>query len=196
MSERAQQYRFLASVYLTPPDATFLEALSGHGLLEAPVDLKDAVQEFNNLFVVPLGQYTTPYEAVFRDEREVAGKMVRGMLMGPSTLDVIAHYKQAGIKVDTSVGELPDHIGVELAFMEHLCRREAELNATGDVGQVRDMRVREHAFLKKHLTQWVPLLSRTIQEKARIPLYKTLARLTESAVADDFADLEGGVTPC
>lgn len=186
---RAHQYRFLASVYLAPPTDQLLGELKKLGL--AAGDDPEAIRrEYDNLFVVPLGQYTTPYEAVYRDEREVAGKKVRGLLMGPSTVDVIQRYKRTGAQLDSSIKELPDHIGVELAFMEFLCEREAEaLEKEGS--SERDLLQKEQAtFLSDHLMTWLPRLVQAIHQKGRMGLYKKLATLTEETVREDLASLK------
>ncbi|MDP2627379.1 MAG: hypothetical protein Q8Q58_10795, partial [Candidatus Rokubacteria bacterium] len=83
---RGQLYRFLATVFLTPPgerlvapllDAEVLSELGGRFGEEAVAELRSfrdgflgdyepLDQEYQGLFVVPLGRYVTPYEAVYR----------------------------------------------------------------------------------------------------------------------------------
>lgn len=177
MRSRAQQYRFLASVYLAPPTDQLLVDLKKLGL--AAGDDPEAIRrEYDNLFVVPLGQYTTPYEAVYRDAREVAGEKVRGLLMGPSTVDAIQRYREAGAEMDKTIKELPDHIGVELAFMQFLCEREAEAVEAGDASLADNYRDRRTGFLRDHLVPWVPLLAEKIRRNGRLRFYKELASLT------------------
>lgn len=187
---RAQQYRFLASVYLTPPTSQLLEEMKKLGFVNG-TDPKVIQQEFQNLFVIPLGQYTTPYEAVYRDEREVAGQKVRGLLMGPSTVDVIQRYRRTGAQLDQStIEELPDHIGVELAFMEFLCEREAEALEQEKETEANELRKEQVSFLSDHLTVWLPQLAQAIREKGRLELYKRLATLTEETVREDLSSLK------
>lgn len=187
---RAKQYHFLASVYLTPPTRQLLEEWRRLGWANGE-DLESVKREFDNLFVVPLGQYTTPYEAVYRDEREVAGQKVRGLLMGPSTVDVIQRYKRTGARLDQStIKELPDHIGVELAFMEFLCEREVEALAREEETEATELRKEQSAFLSDHLTMWLPQLAQAIREKGRLELYKRLATLTEETVREDLSSLK------
>lgn len=191
--ERAQQYRFLASVYLTPPTGPLIDELRKLGVADEGADLETMVQEYNDLFVVPLGRYTTPYEAIYRDEREVAGQKVRGLMMGPSTVDVINQYKSAGARLAAGTGEIPDHIGVELAFMGFLCEREDEARRDGDTAGIGDLLGRQHRFLRQHLCTWVSLLAGKIRENGRLCIYKKLATLTEESVKDDSDYLERSV---
>lgn len=189
---RADMYRFLAGVFLVPPTAELVallkegwiaDALKGFLTDETKILFSDVVesntpvdelkQEFNNLFVVPMGQYTTPFEAVFRNEREVAGKKVRGLLMGPSTVAVIESYKRAG--AERLVKELPDHIGCELGFMEYLCTEEARAAKAGKKDNARFFLEEQRLFLENHLLQWMPSLAAKISEKARFSWYKALS---------------------
>lgn len=185
-------YRFLASVFLVPPTAEVVallkegsvaDALRGFltdeskkllsDVMESNTEVDELKREFNELFVVPMGQYTTPFEAVFRDEREFAGKKVRGLLMGPSTVAVIESYKRAG--AERLVKELPDHIGCELGFMEYLSSEEAKAAKAGKNDDARFFREEQKYFLEDHLMQWMPLFVAKVSEKARLPWYKALS---------------------
>lgn len=188
---RAERYRFLASIYLSPPTPEWIGALKDEGLVPDETNLEEVKQEFQNLFKVPLGQYTTPYEAVYRDEREIAGQRVRGLLMGPSTVTVCELYRRAGAGLDPEVvKELPDHVGVELAFMEYLCRQEAEIRARGDAQALKAVLESELKFLREHLSQWLPQLVSAIQNKGRLDFYKKLAALTEEVVEEELDYLQ------
>ena len=116
---RAGVYRALATLYLEPPSAELvcgLLSLSNWSemaeLLCGPAvaclrryasgfhgDISDLQQEFQDLFLIPLGRYVTPYEAVYRDERVVGEARVRGLLMGPSTVAVMSAYREGGAHV-------------------------------------------------------------------------------------------------
>lgn len=201
-------YRFLADSYLRPPDSSLKESLRrlscdalsheafpgevGQALwrfLSAAEDLTDIdalKREFNNLFVVPLGSYVTPYESVYRDTREIAGKKVSGLLMGPSAQDVIRWYHQAGVEVSDEIKELPDHVGLELGFMAHLCEKEHDARLDHNEDLVERIRETQRGFLENHLTCWIPLLVGKIEEKTRSPFYIALAHLTRAFVEFDM----------
>lgn len=206
---RADMYRFLASVFLVPPGAEVVallhegwiaDALQGflteeakalwRDAIEATPSVEDLGQEFHNLFVVPMGQYTTPFEAVFRDEREVAGKKVRGLLMGPSTAAVIESYKRTGAKVEAK--ELPDHVGCELGFMEYLCRQETKAIREGKEGDALFFREEQRRFLEDHLMQWMPSLVEKINGKARLVWYRALSAAALGYLEHDLSELTGG----
>ncbi len=206
---RAGVYGALATLFLDPPSA---ELVSGLLDLSASADTAELFggpgaaclrryaaayrgdigplqQEFHDLFRVPLGRYVMPYEAVYRDERVVGEARARGLLMGPSTLAVMAAYRESGLHVSSEAGELPDHVGIELSFMALLCGREQEAWQAADQEGARRIMRREQRFLEEHLLRWVPALSRRIAENAQTDFYRGVALLTEEFLLADAATL-------
>jgi len=151
---RGKMYRFLSSVYLSPPNSTLLRQLVDDGLLSdlcallcegsmehlmrLPADAKadegetDLKQEFMSLFAVPTGRYVVPFEDVYWGIR-VPGKLVRGPLLGERAVAAKRTYRAAGAEMDGACKELPTHIGVELGFMSFLCEQQA--SAVRDRGE-------------------------------------------------------------
>ena len=199
-SARGQLYRFLAVAFLTPPTAEMVAPMLDDDVLEelgkrfggdAVADLgafkqsfsgdTDALdREYQDLFVVPLGRYVTPYEAVYRDERVIDGQVVRGLLMGPSALAVKALYREAGLDIAADLLELPDHVGLELAGMQTLCRAEARAWERDDVEAAARARGLQRRLLEEHLLRWVPALCARVRENAPGPFYRGIAALTEA----------------
>lgn len=204
---RGQLYGFLAGAFLRPPTAQSISPILDDVVLrqlaeqfgtEAVGELEqfrsgfdgswDALdQEYQDLFTVPLGRYVTPYEAVYRDERVVDGEVVRGLLMGPSTLLIKAIYRDAGVEVADDVRELPDHIGLELGCMQVLCDAEARAREEGDVSALARAQALQRRLLQEHLQQWAPRLFERILANAPGPFYRGMVALTEA-----FLDQEAG----
>jgi TorA maturation chaperone TorD len=199
---RAAVYELLAALYLSPPSpelvAGILRTASGEGWSDGPGaehlrrfaagydgNAETLHQEFDDLFVVPLGRYVTPYEAVYRDERIVGESRVGGLLMGPSTLGVLSAYREGGVGVPPECGELPDHIGIELSFMARLCAREREAFEAGDERAAAGLRSQQVQFLQTHLLHWLPALSERIVRSAESDFYRGIALLTEELVRAD-----------
>ncbi len=199
-SARGQLYRFLAAAFLRPPTAEFVApfldeeiltefaARYGGDATKELVSFRESFdgdyaaldQQFQDLFLVPLGRYVTPYEAVYRDERVVDDQVVRGLLMGPSTLAVKALYRETGLDVAEDVLELPDHVGLELGCMASLCQVEARAWERGDAETVQRARELQRRLLEEHLLQWVPSLCARIHGNAPGPFYRGIAMLTEA----------------
>jgi TorA maturation chaperone TorD len=146
-------------------------------------------QQYQDLFVVPLGRYVTPYEAVYRDERIVGDEIVRGLLMGPSTLGVRALYRAAGLEIVPELRELPDHVGLELACMGALCGAEARAWEHGDREGIRRAREIEIRLLGEHLLEWVPPLCARVRQNAGGPFYRGVAALTEAVLRHERKDV-------
>ncbi len=208
---RGQMYRFLSAAFLAPPTERLVAPfLTGEFLTEmeaafgpaAVADLSQFAREFQgdyagldqafqDLFMVPLGRYVTPYEAVYRDARDVGDTRVRGLLMGPSTLAVQQLYREAGMAIADDYTDLPDHVGLELACMEFLCQVEGQAWERQDLPEVRRVRHLEGRLLHNHLLQWVPALCQRVRENAPGPFYRGIASLTvaylsqESKTVDD-----------
>ena len=156
---RANMYRFLSAVFLSPieedslhrlVDEEFLDELSTLFGEQAVAELRDFAatvsvkedipslrQEYMDLFAVPTGRYVTPFEDVFRG-RSAEGKGVRGPLLGERAIAVIRTYRRAGAEMDGGCMELPTHVGVELSFMNYLCEQEAAAHCSQDSGAVPD----------------------------------------------------------
>lgn len=202
---RAGMYRFLSAAFLAPPSEALVDALCGHGFIgrleqvfgpAAAEDLRQFTsafqgdyetlgQEFQDLFVVPLGSYVTPYEAVYRDQRTIGDNLVQGLLMGPSTVAVKQLYRDAGVAVSEDFKELPDHVGLELACMEFLCNEEARALEQQAVEHARRVRDLQNRLLHEHLLEWVPVLCARVREKACGPFYRGIAGLTLAFLRQD-----------
>jgi TorA maturation chaperone TorD len=210
-------YRFLSAVYLGPPSEELLrQLLEGDFLRQLstlfsrrPVaeigrfakafdpdrDSGSLRQEYMDLFVVPTGRYVTPFEDVYRGGSREG--QPTGPLLGGSAVRVVRLYREAGAKLDSTCTELPTHVGVELSFMSFLCRRQAE-TLTGDPERRDASRTRaecaryraiQTGFLREHLNEWFPQLSRRIQARTRSAFYRGLALLTDEFIARDLAHL-------
>jgi TorA maturation chaperone TorD len=98
--------------------------------------------------------------------------------MGSSTLAVKQLYREAGMAISEDYKDLPDHVGLELACMEFLCKVEGQAWEREDLTEVRRVRHLEGRLLHDHLLQWVPALCQRIRENAPGPFYRGIASLT------------------
>ena len=199
---RANVNRFLSAAYLKPPGESLVATLSGDSFIEElekifgstavdglrkfaeefEGDHESLDQEFQELFMVPLGRYVTPYESVYRDERQVGDTVVRGLLAGDSTLAVKQLYREAGADISEDFKDFPDHIGLELACMEFLCEQEARAWEQQDLAKAGQMRELQKRLLHEHLLVWAPALCARIRENAPGPFYRGIAGLTEASL--------------
>jgi TorA maturation chaperone TorD len=196
-AERAGVYRLLASSFLDAPtperiawlrDPAPIAQLGDFFDPALPDDDGDVHQEFMDLFKIPLGRYVPPYEAVHRDSRLVDGVPTRGLLMGPSTVEVRRLYRDAG--ADLRLAELPDHIGVELAFLAFLCHEEAAARASGDHAAADNYRAYQRGFLASHVLEWVPDYCEIVRQRSTTRHFRALTAITPRFCCRDLADLD------
>lgn len=201
---REDLYRVLSGLFLSAPSDEFLrEVLSGEFLDGVEAVFGDHVaghfrqfamkfdgdrttleQEFNDLFVVPAGKYVAPYECAFRERRLTGEGELPGLLMGRTTEQVLASYVEMG--ADPSSGELPDHVALELGFMQVLVNRERTAWDNGRQAEAISLLEKEAQFLSDHVALWVPELCDSVFDKSQNDFYKGLARLTKALIATEM----------
>jgi len=213
-SARQKVYSFLSAAFSEPPSSEQLEALrasdflceagklfSEHVLIPltkyartdaAIADLqRQGRQEFMNLFKVPGGQYVTPYESVYRDTRDIAGKKVKGLLMGQYAVDVQKWYQLAALEIADEYKDLPDHICLEFNYLAHLCGKESKFASVGDEKKIIRTWSMQRDFLAGHIVPWIALLSDKIHENSQHAYFCAVANMAVEFTKRDLATLEG-----
>jgi len=95
---------------------------------------------------------------------------------GDRVLDVLRSYREAGYEAMAALGA-PDHLGNELRFVAHLCRREGEALAAGDAAEAQRWRAQQLRFLSRHVLAWVPAHCEQLAAKAATGYYAAAAVL-------------------
>lgn len=137
--------------------------------------------EYFALLAVPGGRYLAPFEASACDEREIDGKVVRGLLMGPSTQAVATVYQRHGFQLLAM--ELPDHVGCEVSFVGEVWKREVAAMQAGDATLSAGLAMERSRFVHQHSARWIPGLCDRIAGTTRSQLYKALALLLKDLMA-------------
>jgi TorA maturation chaperone TorD/Pyruvate/2-oxoacid:ferredoxin oxidoreductase delta subunit len=135
-------------------DHTWRMALTSTRQTEVPLD--ELARTYDRLFVGPLPPLAHPYESVYRT--------LEGRLMGEVTMQVIQAYAEAGVVLADGFRDLPDHVAVELEFMAYLAGEEAAARTGGDEALVVTHLSRQAAFLRDHLTRWIPHFCHRVTE--------------------------------
>jgi TorA maturation chaperone TorD len=117
-----------------------------------------------------------PYESVWSGE---------GRVMGQTTVAVLKVYAEAGMEVTPHITVPPDHIGIELSYLSHLCSKEAEARRGNDADATAKYLRMQHDFLHYHVQRWVPNFCRQIAKNDRTGLYRGIAILTTELVLAD-----------
>lgn len=142
--------------------------------------------EHARLFLGP-GKHVSPHESVHHKRED--GQW--GQLWGASTVEVKKFIEATGLNYDGAYRGVPDHISVELEFMELLTQKQAQAESEKDEeGAQRYLEV-EKRFLQEHLIRWVPEFCEAVRERADLSFYRELAGLTRRFIEFDWKDLKG-----
>ncbi|NLI83322.1 MAG: molecular chaperone TorD family protein [Deltaproteobacteria bacterium] len=127
--------------------------------------LQEQQVEYTRLFVSRFGGIPVPPYASWY--------LHQGLLMGPSLDWLTSVYARGGLSWSPRQGaETPDHIAVELEFLQHLARQ---------CSQAADPSAREmpqllwSIFWEEHLGCWLPNFAERLAKNARTPLFRLLA---------------------
>lgn len=185
---RSRTYELLRSAFLYPDDAAYTRLADGawisdlqaaaaalpygapslDGLGDVPESLEAAQVEFSRLFDVgpggpPCSLFGGHYEA---DRLRVMEEAVR-------------FYEFFGLRFERETGLFPDHICVQMEFVEHLAA--AQSSAADEASYLRAQR----DFLERHLCRWLPRLVDSVQRQAELPFYRNLVAWTAALLDAD-----------
>jgi TorA maturation chaperone TorD len=199
---RSNIYGFLAAVYrqeLTSElyqqmkDNEFQEVLSSLGVKlnngffqnSEQELLENLAVEYTRLFVGP-GKHISPHESVQHKKEGVQS----GQLWGELTTEVKKIIESSGLEYTSEYTGMPDHISVELEFMQQVVRREAQAWGTDDDETARLCLKNEKKFIEEHLCGWIPKFCEKVIKTAESPFYREMARLTRSFIEFEKKELK------
>ena len=186
---RGEIYGLLAAVFRQEPSKAFVKELRGPGLSRvfsdmdiklgdsfytAPEDkvVEELTVEYSRLFIGP-GHHISAHESVFH---EIDGDS--GGLWGKCTVEVKKFIETTGLFYQSAYTGLPDHISVELEFMQSLSMWEADKWRHEDCENAEYVRSVQRMFLDKHMLRWVPQFCAAVATQAQLPFYREMAELT------------------
>jgi TorA maturation chaperone TorD len=195
---RSHVYGLLATIFRAEPTEALLKELKGprfsrvfsdlgldlgdefHDKPEAEVADELAV-EYTRLFLGP-GPHISPHESV-HSEVDRGGW---SNLWGEETVRVKKFIETTGLEYAPDYTGIPDHISVELEFVQKLALWEAAAwSKGGDTeGALYCLKV-EKMFLDEHLSKWVPPFCDKVIAQAELPFYREMAGVTK-----DFLDFD------
>ncbi|MGQ9627112.1 MAG: TorD/DmsD family molecular chaperone [Anaerolineae bacterium] len=140
-----------------------------------PADPAAALQalqvEYTYLFInavphVPAPPYASAY-------------MGQGLLMGEPAETALRTYRRAGLTLAEDYHDLPDHLAAEMEFLAWLGEQALEAHEAGDEEQAREWVAQQKVFWRGQMQPWLAAFCQRVEEAARIPFYRALARLAE-----------------
>ena len=188
---RSNMYGLLASIFRKELTETLIKELKDprlSGVLsEMGVELGETFssvpeskiaetlgQEFTRLFIGP-GSHISAHESIFT---EIDGGT--SALWGKKTVEVKNFIETTGLGYESEYTGIPDHISVELEFMQKLAAWEAEKWAEHDRKNAEYCGSVQHMFLELHLSRWLPSFCDAVMEQAKLPFYRSMAELVKN----------------
>lgn len=200
--QRSSIYGFLSLIYRAEAGKTLIRrikdpghfsVLSGMGLnleddfIKKPEDelLEDLAVEYTRLFVGP-GKHISPHESVHHER----GDGDWGTLWGADTVAVKKFIAASGLKYCSGYTGLPDHISVELEFMQRAVRREVQAREENDDdGALCCLRMQK-IFIDEHLIKWVPVFCDKIISEAELSFYRGMAGVTRNFIEFEKEEID------
>jgi len=190
--ERSGEYRFLAELLASPPDASTLEDAEALGLVDAGwrQRLEEIEVEFSRLFSVPGPEAVLPHQSVYTDVLRVeasapdasgcfqtfSGGEYRGYVGGESCGEARRWYAAVGFRPwDPSPG-MADHVSSQLAFVAHLYAAEASALESGAAADAAALRALRENFCRRFLDRWLGLFGRRVMVDRVSSLYRRVGR--------------------
>ncbi len=188
---RSNIYGLLAAAFREEPSKAFIKELRssrlsgifsdlGVELGEAFVSGSDSELmevlklEFTRLFIGP-DHHISAHESVFV-ESDAGG----GGLWGAKTVEVKKFIETTGLDYESEYTGMPDHISVELEFMQNLTEFEAIQWVEKNREDAEKSQKIQRMFLEQHLLCWSSQFCDTVIAEAKNPFYRAMAELTRN----------------
>jgi putative dimethyl sulfoxide reductase chaperone len=121
---------------------------------------------YTRLFLGPPVVLAPPYASFYLD---------RGVVMGPSSVEMMKLYGEAGLRLDDEFDEMPDHVAVVLEFLYYLLFKEERAGARNADEEKEKLQNIKTRFLKHYVFPWVPRFCGEIKRADEHPAYSKLA---------------------
>lgn len=191
-------YGFLSKAFYEPPTTELLHALvdddlfadwplppsdedTRHGLqllqdyshAWSELTEPDLEWDYTRLFIGPGHVLAPPWESVYLSREH--------LLFDQPTLEVRRLYAEYGLQAPRLNAEPDDHLGLELAFLVHLC--SLGLAALHQGENPAALIEAQHRFLGEHLLRWAPQCLELVIDNANTDYYRGIAYLTRGCLA-------------
>ncbi|MCL4544603.1 MAG: molecular chaperone TorD family protein [Chloroflexi bacterium] len=187
---RASAYGLLSHLLRQEVDRPLLDVLRSDPALAASLPagtLEEILVQLSAEYTHLFGISIFPYESVFVD-----GEV---LLHTDSTATVQSFYQSCGFAPAPSWRlASPDHIAVELAFLQALSAAELDQSAVQASLPSRVLTIRqvEERFLREHVAAWLPSLTLSVRRCSRSQLYPMILDVAVELVLAHLTELLQG----
>lgn len=170
-----------------PLNSTGLENINSFAKKFEKIDLQNFQIKLNEehtaIFYDVVFPIVSPYESIYRSEKQT---------MAEPAGEVERKYEKAGLAISKRFTELPDHATLELEFMYHLCKGEADAWRRGEKDRALKFLEMQKEFLYEHL-MWINYLSNdvleTAERKAVADFYRGIAKVIKEILVLEYGQI-------
>ena len=155
-AERAELYKLFSNLFMREPTEETLLQAKEMFQIKSDMSSDEIRRDFGRIFLSQ-DLHPAPYESLYNFS---VGEKPR--LWGKATEEVKAFYESAGLTLDQEAALVPDHLALELLFMNYLVQN--------------GLAEQQRMFLKEHLF-WVNEYCDEVQKHAATPFYKEVAHV-------------------
>jgi TorA maturation chaperone TorD len=206
VKNRQDIYGFLAGIFREELTAEQITEMIGSDVLNLMVDAgcnidysflrnksvehieEELACEYAALFIGP-GEHIPPYESIYVPDS--TGKV--GYYWGECTVDMKNWVEHYGLGISERFESLPDHISIQLEFMQKVIEQERLAWERGDTETTGRCIEVERTFFHKHINKWVPAFCDRVMQAANLDFYREVARLTKDFIQEEERLLNGEV---
>jgi TorA maturation chaperone TorD len=200
-------FGFLHKVFYEPPAQAFVAAMVNDALFaDWPIETSDKntqtglallqtfttnwqddqlaelKRDFARLFVGPDRLLAPPWESVYLSREH--------LLFEAQTMAVRSFYGRFNLRAPHLNNEPDDHIGLEFAFLAHLCRLGLMAVSQNDTDALAEALQAQRDFLDEHLLRWAPQFCQKVITQAETPFFHGVAYLALGSLQDIAQMLE------
>lgn len=137
-------------------------------------DLQTLLVDYTRLFLGPTQALAMPYESSWLKPAT--------MPEGNPSEAILNLYHEGGFELEDNLGDLPDHIALELEFLYLLTFRLHRAREAGQTAESVTLQTLRDRFLGAHLGAWISPFCAAMQAHAQTAFYRELAQMTERFV--------------
>ncbi len=194
---RMDVYGFLAGIFRQEFEVDQIKEMMDKGILnlliEAGADIvldffdrelelvqEDLACEYAALFLGP-GSHLAPYESIYVPD--TTGRV--GQFWGECTVDMKNWVEHYGLKISERYDSIPDHISIELEFMQNIVKQEHIAWERDDQKTAEKCLMVEKEFFNKHIINWIPQFCDKVTEATDIDFYREIAKFTRDFILEE-----------
>jgi TorA maturation chaperone TorD len=147
---------------------------------------EDLACEYAALFIGP-GKHIAPYESIYVPDS--TGRV--GQFWGECTVDMKNWVEHYGLKISERHDSIPDHISIELEFMQKIVEQEHMAWESNNEKTAERCLAVEKEFFNKHIINWIPEFCEKVITSANIDFYREIARFTKEFITQEKKLMNG-----